>query len=199
MVKRNSYGEQFRATVAANAHFIASKTMRELLHKAAREICASVRDYEQQVGMRNITGNAYRSFTIGIYEDGKLIDIVTTEGDDPTMRTLRKGQAYPLDQYYDGGSAEGEPGRYVGTSGSGGQWGPTLGKARIHSMRPASRARWQMLCIVPVEYASFDGLNRIHNMLCAAKDDMGEAVKSCSIKVKVADYVKDISKYKKYT
>lgn len=199
MVKRLSFGEQFRATIAANVRFIASKTMRELLHKAAREICASVRDYEQQVGMRNFTGNAYRSFTIGIYEDGKLVDIVTTRGDDPTMRTLRKGQAYPLDKYYDGGSAGGKAGRYVGTFGSGGQWGPTLGKARIRSMRPASRARWQMLCIVPVEYASFNSLNRIHAMLCAAKNDMGEAVKNCSIRVKVADYVKDISKYKKYT
>ena len=149
--------------------------------------------------MRNITGNAYRSFTIGIYEDRKLVDIVMTEDKDPTMRTLRKGQAYPLDEYYDGESAKGETGRYVGTSGHGGQWGPTLGKARIHTMIPKSRARWQMLCIVPVEYASFDALNHIHDMMGAVSDDIAEIMQYCSLKVKMADNVKDISRQTKYT
>lgn len=199
MVKRISLGEQFRVTVGAKMQVVASKTIRELLHKAAREICASVSDYEKQVGMRNITGNAYRSFTIGIYEDRKLVDIVTTEDKDPTMRTLRKGQGYPLSKYYDGDTVEGNGGRYVGTLGSGGQWGPTLGKARIHSMRPGSQAKWQMLCIVPVEYATFDGLNHIQMMLSAARDDMGYVMEYCALKVKAADNVKDISRYSKYT
>ena len=199
MVKRTSLGEQFRITVASKTRIVVNKTMRELLHKAAREMCASVSDYEKQVGMRNITGNAYRSFTIGIYENRKLIDIVTTEDKDPTMRTLRKGQAYPLPKYYDGDTAESNEDRYVGTSGSGSQWGPTLGKARIHSMTPKSRARWQMLCIVPVEYASFDGLNRIHAMLSAARDDMGAAIGGCALRVKVADNIKDVSHYTEYT
>ena len=148
--------------------------------------------------MRNITGNTYRSFTIGIYEDRKLIDIVTTEGKDPTMRTLRRGQAYPLDRYYDGSDTK-SLGRYVGTEGHGGQYGPTLGRARIHSLRPKSRARWQMLCIVPVEYAQYDALNRIHNMLSAARDDMAAAIANCAIHVKVADNVKSISTLSKYT
>ena len=192
-------GEQFRITVASKTRIVVNKTMRELLHKAAREMCASVSDYEKQVGMRNITGNAYRSFTIGIYENRKLIDIVTTEDKDPTMRTLRKGQAYPLPKYYDGDTAESNEDRYVGTSGSGSQWGPTLGKARIRSMTPNSRAKWQMLCIVPVEYATFDGLNHILSMLCVARDDIGYVIEYCALKVKVANNVKDISRYTKYT
>lgn len=198
MAKRDSLGEQFRATVASAVRVISSRTMRDLLHRAAREICASVQDYEEKVGMRNITGNTYRSFTIGIYEDRKLIDIVTTEGKDPTMRTLRRGQAYPLDRYYDGSDAK-SLGRYVGTEGHGGQYGPTLGMARIHSLKPKGRARWQMLCIVPVEYAQYDALNRIHNMLSAARDDMAVAIANCAIHVKVADNVKSISTLSKYT
>ena len=71
MAKRGSLGEQFRATVASAVRLISSRTMMDLLHRAAREICASVQDYEEKVGMRNITGNTYRSFTIGIYEDLK--------------------------------------------------------------------------------------------------------------------------------
>lgn len=199
MVKRESLGEQFRATVASKLHVVTSKAVLELLHRAAKDICASVEDYERQAGMRNITGNAYRSFTIGIYEDRKLVDTVATEDRDPTMRTLRKGQAYPLDTYYDGDEAGGTAGRYVGTSGGGGQWGPTLGKARIRSMKPASRARWQMLCIVPVEYASFDSLNHIHDMLSAARDDLGAVMSECVMTVKMADHVKDVSRYSKYT
>lgn len=198
MAKRGSLGEQFRTTVASAVRVISSRTMRDLLYRAAREICASVQDYEEKVGMRNITGNTYRSFTIGIYEDRKLIDIVTTEGKDPTMRTLRRGQAYPLDRYYDGSDAK-SLGRYVGTEGHGGQYGPTLGRARIHSLKPKSRARWQMLCIVPVEYAQYDALNRIHNMLSAARDDMAVAIANCAIHVKVADNVKSISTLSKYT
>ena len=198
MAKRGSLGEQFRATVTSAVRIISSRTMRDLLYRAAREICASVQDYEEKVGMRNITVNTYRSFTIGIYEDRKLIDIVTTEGKDPTMRTLRRGQAYPLDRYYDGSDAK-SLGRYVGTEGHGGQYGPTLGRARIYSLKPKSRARWQMLCIVPVEYAQYDALNRIHNMLSAARDDMAVAIANCAIHVKVADNVKSISTLSKYT
>lgn len=198
MARRDSLGEQFRATVASKVRILARKSMLELLHLAAKEICASVRDYESLAGMRNITGNAYRSFTIGIYEDRQLVDIVTTEDKDPTMKTLRKGQAYPLDTYYDGESV-GQTGRYIGTIGHGGQWGPTLGKSRIHSMKPKSRARWQMLCIVPVEYASFDAVNHIHDMMSIARDDMAEAVRNCAIIVKKADYVKDISRFVKNT
>lgn len=198
MAKRDSLGEQFRATVSSKLIIIASKTMKDLLHRAAREICASVEDYMQAAGMRNITGNAYRSFTIGIYEDRELIDIVTTEGKNPTMRTLRKGQAYPLDKYYDDSDAD-SLGRYVGTEGHGGQYGPTLGRARIHSMTPKSRARWQMLCICPVEYAQYDALNHIHNMMSAARDDMAIAIANCAIRVKVVDHVKSVSKFTKYT
>ena len=44
MARRESLGEQFRATIGAATLLVSSKTMRELLHKAAREICASVRE-----------------------------------------------------------------------------------------------------------------------------------------------------------
>lgn len=192
-------GEQFRATVGSKLRLVAAATIRKLLHEAAKEIVAGVGDYERQVGMQDFTGNARRSLTIGIYEDRDLVDIVTTDGADPTMRTLRKGQAYPLPAYYDGREAGGSEGRYVGTAGHGGQWGPTLGRSRIHAMQPKSRARWQMLVIVPVEYASFDALNHIHDMLSAARDDMGEAIRRCRVTVKTADAVKDISRYTEYT
>lgn len=186
MARRESFGEQFRATVGSKLRLVAAVTMRKLLHAAAKEIVAGVGDYEQMVGMRDFTGNARRSFTIGIYEDRNLVDIVTTDGPDPTMRTLRKGQAYPLPEYYGGRPVE-KDGRYVGTAGHGGQWGPTLGRSRIHAMRPGSRARWQMLVIVPVEYAPFDALNHIHDMLSAVRDDMGEAIRRCRVTVKTAD------------
>lgn len=198
MAKRDSLGMQFRATIGKKVMFVARTKMLSLLHNAAVNICDSFDEYAMMQGMNNITGNARRSFTIGIYEDRNLVDIVTTSGKDPTMRTLREGQAYPLPAYYDGGSADAQ-GRYVGTFGHGGQWGPTLGKYRIRGMKPKSRAKWQMLVICPVEYAAWDANNHIHIVMSAISQDLSEWLYASVAYVKRTDHVKTISTYSKYT
>jgi len=199
MARRVSLGEQFRATIGRNVIFALSKNILATMHDAARELCDSFIKYAVLSNMSFITGNAYRSFTVGIYENGKLVDIVTTEDDDPTMKTLREGQAYPLDRYYDGTPIEASLGRYVGRKGSGGQWGPTLGPARIRKLHPKSRARWQMLVICPVEYAPFCELNHIHNTLCALSDALPGIFFGKVAYVKALDENKTISLLRKYT
>lgn len=198
MAERDSLGMQFRATIGKKVHFIASKTMLSLLHHAAENICDSFDEYAMTAGMNDITGNARRSFTIGIYEDRKLVDVVTTSGKDPTMKTLREGQAYPLPVYYSGISADAQ-GRYVGSFGHGGQWGPTLGKKTIHNMKPKSRAEWQMLVICPVEYAAWDANNHIHMVMSAISQDLSEWLYASVAYVKDMNHVKSISPYSKYT
>ena len=91
MAVRDSLGMQFRATIGKKIMIGVRNKMLSLLHHAAENICDSFDEYAMREGMNNITGNARRSFTIGIYEDRKLVDIVTTSGKDPTMRTLRTG------------------------------------------------------------------------------------------------------------
>ena len=199
MARRESLGEQFRATIGAKVHIILSKEVLAMMHEAATELCDSFIKYAVAHKMNFITGNAYRSFTVGIYEDGKLVDIVTTQDDDPTMKTLRKGQAYPLERYYDCTPVGGAIGRYVGKIGSGGQWGPTLGPARIRRMRPKSRARYQMLVICPVEYAPFRDANHIHDTLCSLNDALPGIFFGKVTYVKALDYNKTISLLRKYT
>lgn len=102
----------------------------------------------------NRTGNAWTSFTIGIFYKGKLVRIVANADDEeqPTMRSLRRGQAYPLDEYYGGVEVDPEN-RFVGWYGQGGQWGPTLGKWTIKRARVPKRYTWEMVFIIPVSYA----------------------------------------------
>lgn len=198
MVKRDSLGLQFRATIGKKIMFVSRMKMLSLLHSVAENICDSFDEYAMNVGMNNVTGNTRRSFTVGIYEDRKLVDVVTTSGKDPTMKTLREGQAYPLPAYYDGRSVK-YAGIYVGTSGHGGQWGPSLGKSSIHKMKPKSRAEWQMLVICPVEYAAWDANNHIHIAMSAISQDLSEWLYASVAYVKRNDPIKAISHYSKYT
>lgn len=196
MARRESLGEQFRAVIGKRIRLIARNAALESLRGAARELCDTFIHAANVAGMSMITGNAYRSFTVGIYENGKLLEYITTEDDNPTMKTLKKGQAYPLPYYYDGTPVMT---RYVGDVGSGGQWGPTLGPSRIRSMHPNSRAGWNMLVIVPVEYAPFREFNHIHDTMTVLQDLLPGMFFGSVMKVKREGDVKTISPYKKYT
>lgn len=199
MAKRESLGLQFRNTIGVKLHVYARKKVIELMRVTAKELCDSFVSVAVSRNMSFITGNAYRSFTVGIFEDGELLEYITTQDDNPTMKTLRKGQAYPLSYYYDGTPVEASLGRYVGQTGSGGQWGPTLGPSRIRRMRPNSKARWNMLVIIPVEYAPFENLNHIHDVMTTLSDLLPGMMYGKIIYAKSAQDVKSISKYKKYT
>lgn len=102
----------------------------------------------------NRTGNAWTSFIIGIFYKGKLVRLVANADDEeqPTMRSLRRGQVYPLDEYYGGVEVDPEN-RFIGEYGQGGQWGPTLGKWTIKRARVPKRHTWEMVFIIPVSYA----------------------------------------------
>lgn len=198
-MRREPLGLQFRDTIGVKVHFYARKKIIELLRATAKELCDSFIRVAVNNGMSFITGNAYRSFTVGIFENGELLEYITTEDDEPTMKTLREGQAYPLSHYYDGTPVAASLGRYVGVIGSGGQWGPTLGPHRIKRMKPNSRARWNMLVIIPVEYAPFRGVNHIHDVMTSLSDLLPGMLQGSIAYVKSDKYVKSISKYKKYT
>lgn len=201
MARRETLGLQFRDVVGPKVHLYTRAKLRETFRAVAKEMCDSFISVATNVGMSFITGNAYRSFTVGIFENGKLLEYITTEDDNPTMKTLRKGQAYPLSHYYDGTPVGvGAYPRYVGEVGSGGQWGPTLGPRRIKSMRPNSRTEWNMLVIIPVEYAPYMHLNHIHGVMTQLQDLLPGMFFGTIVKVKSeATDVKIISKFKKYT
>jgi hypothetical protein len=164
MARRISFGESVMATIQSKLRIIGYNTCKNTMINIADTLMEQI---DANKKFRNITGNAYTSFTIGVFYYGKLV-YVSCKGDEakePTMRTLRKGQVYPLLYYYDGSHAD-PP--YKGTVGHGGQWGPTLGPYRIKREKPKTRAAWSLMAIIPVEYASYNP--NIVDTLTALKD-----------------------------
>lgn len=110
-----------------------------------------------QRDFNNVTGNALTSFTVGLYYDSRLVYIKNMRdevGQSPTMKTLKKGQYYPLKKYFMGPDVEGKP--YQGEFGGGGQWGPTLGPRKIKASRPVGRNKWNIIAVCPVSYAKYN-------------------------------------------
>lgn len=102
----------------------------------------------------NVTGNTYRSFYAGTYYKGKLVTSQTTSGEDPTRKTLRKGEVYNLPEYYGGVPVKGA--RYKGDYGRGGQWGPTLGLTALRQSHPPLRHTYALECVLPLDYAGYN-------------------------------------------
>ena len=126
----------------------------------------------------DVTGNALTSTVIGIYHKGRLVKAfqASDSAEDPTMKTLRAGQSYPLTEYYDGTDAwfdeEGNPIKpYVGEEGRGGQWGPTLSKWYIHRLHTKAKNTWSIVVAIPVSYAQSN--ERIVATMQGVFDDIG--------------------------
>lgn len=158
-----SLGMQFETQVIKRVR----QTMYEQTLEMMMNLCTDiVGDFMANRKFYNITGNAYTSFTVGLFYKGRLVwtNSVTDQGvPDPTMPTLRKGQVYGLGQYYEGDDVSKDH-PYKGEMGKGRQWGPTLGLYRIKQMHPRKRKTWDIIAICPVEYATankniFDTMN----------------------------------------
>lgn len=130
----------------------------ELLEKTALAALRDAMEFDKRY--KDVTGNALTSTVIGIYHKGRLVKAfqASDTAEDPTMKTLRKGQWYPLMEYYDGTEAwfDEEGNRikpYVGKEGKGGQWGPTLGKWYIRRLHTKAKNTWSVVVAIPVSYA----------------------------------------------
>lgn len=152
----------------------------ELLEKTA---LAALRDAMQDdKRYQDVTGNSLTSTVIGIYHKGRLVKAfqASDTAEDPTMKTLRKGQWYPLTEYYDGTEAwfdeEGNPIKpFAGKEGKGGQWGPTLGNLYIHRLHTKVKNTWSIVVAIPVSYAQSN--ERIVATMQGVFDDIGYHVR----------------------
>lgn len=116
-----------------------------------------VANFMQNKEFYNVTGNAFTSFTVGLYYKKHLV--YTTSplelgASNPTRKTLKKGEHYNLPEYYEGDSV-GEK-AYVGEYGGGGQWGPAVGERKIRSARPSGRGTWHIVAVCPIQYAKYN-------------------------------------------
>lgn len=123
------------------------------MEKAAQNALMRMRNHWKA---RNITGNAWTSFSIGVFYKGRLVSefYMADNAKEPTRVTLRKGERYLLKYFYNGDRVANNV--YEGTDGRGGQWGPTLGKWTLHRLHSPKRATWNIVFIIPVSYAEFN-------------------------------------------
>lgn len=160
MARRDSLGSQFNEVIGKRIRQMAYAKTLELMKRVCHDALISL---EGNAKFWNITGNTITSLAVGVFYKGKRVyaEYSADEMWAPTMPTLKKGQAYPLSEYYDGGSVEGKP--YTGEVGHGGQWGPTLGKSRLSRVHSNARDTWNLVAICPVEYAQYNA--RIFKMM----------------------------------
>lgn len=152
MARRDSLGAVFKQVIGKRVQSTAYAKTLAIMKDFADEV---IKAFKSNREFYNITGNAYTSFTVGVFYKGSLVHIasVSDDEDEPTRATLREGEAYNLLEYYDGGAAE-PP--YEGKTGHGGQWGPTLGPYRVRRERGRVRDTWSVVCVCPVEYATYN-------------------------------------------
>lgn len=144
----------------------------------------ALEDIKNDIKFKGVTGNAYNSIAAGVYYKGKCIYITTMpeHSDQPPLRkTLRKGEVYFGRFWGSGYSPLNQDSKYVGTYGSGGQWGPTLGRYYLKRQHPSKSKTWEIVITIPVSYA---GVNMgIVRTLQTMMDNLPSEVEACVVKV----------------
>lgn len=129
------------------------------LEKAARDL---LKHFAEEKKFFSITGNAFTSFSVGVYYKGRLVSMFSMAqgAENPTRVTLREGEVYDKYEYYDGPIMEdpetGDLRFYRGEFGEGGQWGPTLGPLYLQRQHFPKRQTWKLVVVLPVSYAGYN-------------------------------------------
>lgn len=159
------------------------------LKEAADSIISDIDKYwlrSNAMRFKGVTGNAYSSITIGVYQ-GRKLQYVNWNGKHvrrPTRPTLAEGEPYPLPLYYDGDAASGKP--YVGEYGNGGIWGNQLGPWVMYAQRykkSVSGNDFSMVVAIPVSYAGYQ--YRIVHAMQNIMDAIPGAVKSNAVRIDI--------------
>lgn len=172
MAKRDSLGTQFRDVIGKKVRQMSYEKTLKLLKGVCNDILSAIL-FNKLFG--DVTGNTTNSFAVGLFYKGKRVYSAFSYDRferDPLMKTLKKGQEFPFEEYYDGELVNtdvlGNPLPYEGEFGHGGQWGPSLARNRLSRMRSRVRDTWNIVAICPIEYAEFNG-NILHTMTLASE------------------------------
>lgn len=90
---------QFDTIIKKKIQNLATEKMEAKVLRAAKEVVAHE---EKKLPFDNVTGNLRKSIAAGAYSHGNFIGMASMGGDNPTRPTLRAGEKYDLDTYYDG-------------------------------------------------------------------------------------------------
>lgn len=176
------------ARIIKKVRFKAFYATLQTMISASEKVIADVAD---NIKFRNVTGNAYTSISAGVYYKGQLMHVATIaqHADEPTRKTLRKGERYNLPYFYDEAHYSDSIGsrkshRFVGKYGEGGQWGPSLGAWYLKRQHPAKRNTWEIIVTIPVSYAGYvPGVVATSQQMM---DNLPNCVHDCIVRVEAA-------------
>lgn len=159
---------------------VGRKTVQAITRKLRAAAFEMVSIYADTKDYYDLTGNLLNSFAVGIYHQGRLVDIVDASDvgrEPPTRTSLAKGEAYDKATYYtgepvvhvmpDGGSVA-RP--YRGEYGSGGQDGESAARRSLAQMHPGGT--YALVAVVAMKYAGFVQNKKGHDVLSGLRDEM---------------------------
>lgn len=188
MVRRSSLGSQFNTVIGKRIRQMSYVKTFDILSGLCDDL---VKSFVANKQFYSVTGNTVTSFSVGLYYKGKRVHASYAADfmENPTRKTLKKGEAYDLPIYYDGGNVtdpSGTKGPFVGSFGHGGQWGPTLGKSRISRAHSRVRDTWNIIAVCPVEYAVYN--NKIFETMYNTYEEMPDLFTSQIIYARVQNF-----------
>ena len=121
-------------------------------------------------GFADVTGNTKNSLAVALFHDGNFKGFYSSYDalhHAPTRVTLKKGEAYDLDYYWDGTPVESLGSPYVGKTGDKNYWAQEEAQEFFEDKIP-SRKGWCYVIVVAVDYAKYleakDGVNVLSRM-----------------------------------
>lgn len=133
----------------------------------------------------NVTGNTFTSYSCGLYLDGELQCIFSSSDTHrpPTRLTLKKGERYNLDTYYDGGDAKQR--KFKAPSGNENYLGADKAKAFLFGYAPTCRKGFSVCMCTGTYYSEFLEKTENLNVLTDTFQDAGNIVINSLKKVKL--------------
>lgn len=138
---------------------------------------------DEMEGFANVTGNTRNSLAVALFHDGNFKGFFSSYNalhHAPTRVTLKKGEVYDLDYYWDGTSVESLGKPYVSPTGEKNYWAQEEAQDFLEDKIP-TRKGWCYVIVAAVDYAKYlesrDGVNvltRMHDEFEARGADVTE-------------------------
>ena len=148
-----------------------TKSMHEIINIALGEMD----------GFANVTGNTRNSLAVALFHDGNFKGFYTSFdalNHEPVRVTLRKGEAFDLDYYWDGTPVDALGSPYVAPTGDSNYWAQDEAQDFLQDKIP-TRKGWCYVIVAAVDYAAYlearDGVNvlsRIHGEFASRGADV---------------------------
>lgn len=168
----NRHVEQQMERIIANMRKHVDEVAEHELKRSMHQVINIALD--EMRGFENVTGNTRNSLAVALFHDGNFKGFYSSFdalNHEPVRVTLKKGEAFDLDYYWDGTPVDSLGAPYVAPTGDRNYWAQDEAQDFLQDKIPTRRG-WCYVIVAAVEYAKYlearDGVNilsRIHGEL----------------------------------